>query len=161
MSWLSLICTTVAVSPARPPTAAVSRRQGQLSCVQVLRALLTFTHTCKSQFHCSAQSRYGACSPECCSLKGTDCASSPALTPSGQAHPCLYHWDQIHCVAQARFRPCSPEYCSQRGDTANSPALRANSPNYPRWQVGRGEGHDPAPVSPHNRGVVEPALPHS
>lgn len=77
-------------------------------------------------------------------------ASSPALMPSGPAHPCPHHQGQLYCPAQIGCRALSPECYSLWGAGPALPLL------WPQGQLsclqmakGKREGKDISPSPTH------------
>jgi hypothetical protein len=147
ISQLSLTCHQVERSSpalARPPSASISRRQGQLSLSHALGP--TQLHLClQSQLHCAAPSRSKAHSLKCCSLWGAGTALS-------LPHPQAQLTQSFTIRASSTVLPrggagLSPKCLSQWWDRARSPTLmtpglalaataggRGASPLYP-WHL--------------------------
>lgn len=100
------LCSTAL---GRPPSAAIGRRQGLLSCFHALKA--SSIHTFRASSTVLPSQSTGPTLPKCCSLSGT--GSTLPLSSSGLAHPCLCCQGQLHCVTQARYRTHSSECYGQ------------------------------------------------
>jgi hypothetical protein len=138
-----------------PTSAAIGRKQGQLSCSHALGA--THLHPgLQSHIHWAAQSRCGALSLKYCNLWETGTALHLSYL---LVHPGHHHQGQLHHVVWVRFKVSFPESYSQWPIRDSFLALMPSGPGFPNTTCDKEKGRrsltpPPPPMPPLGRWMV-------